>query len=58
MINICLDDISDYELLGRILNETSQVNKQGDVKTQAFYPKLKRDDEAGRESLFTNSRKT
>lgn len=54
MSNICLDDVSDYELLGRILNETSQINKRGEVKAQAFYPKVKRDDESGRESLFTN----
>ncbi len=54
MSEVCDEAISNFELLGRILNETSQINKQGNVKPQAFYPKLHADTEPGREHLLTN----
>ena len=54
MNEVCNDEISNSELLGRILNETSQINKQGVVKPQALYPKLHVDKEPGRENLITN----
>lgn len=55
MIEVCNDEILDWELLGRILNETSQINKRGLVKDKAMYPKIKYPDrEPGRETLFSN----
>ncbi len=55
MSEVCNDEISGWELLGRILNETSQINKSGRVKDKAMYPKLSYPDrEVGRETLFSN----
>lgn len=54
MSEVCNDSISSWELLGRTLSETSQINKQGVVKPKAMYPKLHQDKEKGRENLFSN----
>lgn len=55
MSEVCNDDISDLELLGRILNETSQINRRGEVKNKAMYPKFKYpDQEPRRENFFSN----
>jgi len=54
MSEVCNDSISSWELLGRTLSETSQINKQGVVKAKAMYPKLHADKEPGRENLFSN----
>lgn len=55
MSEVCNDAISNFELLGRILNETSQINRSGQVKDKAMYPKLSYPDrEVGRETFFSN----
>lgn len=55
MSDVCNDDVSNHEVLGRILNETSQINKSGVVKPQIMYPKVTRpDQESGREKMFSN----
>lgn len=50
----CNVEFSQYELLGRILYESAQINRIGKVKERALYPKLKADEEKGREGFFTN----
>lgn len=51
----CNDKILDWELLGRVLNESSQINKRGLVKDKAMYPKISYPDrEPGREKFFSN----
>jgi len=52
MASPCNEDISKYELLGRILNETPQINKNGTVKEAAMYPKRREDED--RKGKFTN----
>lgn len=55
MNHVCNEDVSNHEVLGRILYETSHINKRGVVKSQSMYPKVTRpDQELGRENMFSN----
>lgn len=54
MSEICHEKISRFEILGRILNETSQINKSGMVKPQSMYPRLREDNDLTRRGFFTN----
>lgn len=46
------DPISDFELLGRGYYCTSQIKKNGEIRTTAFYPGNKEDEK--RKGYFTN----
>lgn len=48
----CNDAISAFELLGRILYETPQISKNGNVRQGALYPRIREDEE--RPGKFTN----
>lgn len=54
MSEICHEKISRFEILGRIINETSQINKSGEVKPQSMYPRLREDNDPTRRGFFTN----
>lgn len=48
----CLDEISDYEIIGRWLNYSSNATKNGTPKNRALYPFKREDSE--RPGYFTN----
>lgn len=52
MASPCNDAISNFEFLGRVLNETPQVKRNGEIKEAAMYPRKKEDVE--RKGKFTN----
>lgn len=54
MSNICNDPISDHEILGRTITETSYINKKGKIKDKLLYPRLREDQEPARKGLLTN----
>ena len=54
MLNICNDPISDHEILGRTITETSYINKSGKIKDKLMYPRLREDQEPARKGLLTN----
>ena len=45
MPNICNDPISDNEILGRTITETSYINKKGKIKDKLMYPRIREDQE-------------
>lgn len=50
----CNEPVSDFELLGRSLVETPSITNKGKIREEALYPYLRKDEEPGREHLFTN----